>query len=788
MLQSYVTIALRNVHRNKGYSFINLFGLAVSLAACLILGLYVAQSLSYDRFHADADRIVRVVQYDPDVEGHATMPPGLAGAIEENFPEVETVTENRGFAGPEQVLTRGDTYFEVDRVITVDEHFFDVFSFPLIRGDVEAALATPNQLILTVATARRIFGDADPIGQTLRLNGTVDYTVTALAADPPPNTHLPFNMIQSPSERDRQLRTDEVKWNFFQSRIYVKLKPGVDRAAFAEKLNAFQAEHRTAEQGQPAALSLQPLTHIYLHSKLNGEYALTSDVRYLYIFGAAGLLILLIACVNYVNLATARGMQRAKEIGVRKVIGARRAQLVHQFLGESILLVLLALPIALVLATLALPVMNELTGQALSLRTANRPIVWLGAFGLILMVGSGAGAYPAFALSAFHPLRVLKGGGPAGRGRHWLRRGLIVFQFAASIALIAGALVVYAQLDYLQTKRLGFDTAQVVTFHAPNWKWERFDAFKASLRSEPSITGVASGPPLGINWRTATLRPPVTADSDERWDLDLLTVGYDYVETAGLELLAGRSFSREFPSDPEEAVLITASAVERLGFDDDGLGEMVDLFEEMTVVGVVEDFHNVSLKEPLKPTAILLDPTQTGHVLVRLATGRTEAGLAALERAWTALVPERPFVFEFLDEQIQAQYLAEERLSRVFGLFAGLAVALASLGLFGLAAFAAQQRTKEIGIRKVLGANVVGLVALLSKDFLRLVAIAFVLGAPLAYFAMQRWLDDFAYRIQIGPGLFLLLGTLALGVAAAAVSYQSIRAALAEPVESLRYE
>jgi putative ABC transport system permease protein len=299
---------------------------------------------------------------------------------------------------------------------------------------------------------------------------------------------------------------------------------------------------------------------------------------------------------------------------------------------------------------------------------------------------------------------------------------------------------------------------------------------------------VASGPPLGINWRTATLRPPVTADSDERWDLDLLTVGYDYVETAGLELLAGRSFSHDFPSDPEEAVLITASAVERLGFDDDGLGETVDLFEEMTVVGVVEDFHNVSLKEPLKPTAILLDPTQTGHVLVRLATGRTEAGLAALERAWTALVPERPFVFEFLDEQIQAQYLAEERLSRVFGLFAGLAVALASLGLFGLAAFAAQQRTKEIGIRKVLGANVVGLVALLSKDFLRLVAFAFVLGAPVAYFAMQRWLDDFAYRIQIGPGLFLLLGALALGVAIAAVSYQSIRAALAEPVESLRYE
>lgn len=372
-----------------------------------------------------------------------------------------------------------------------------------------------------------------------------------------------------------------------------------------------------------------------------------------------------------------------------------------------------------------------------------------------------------------------------GRARYRLRRGLIVFQFAASFSLLIGALTVYSQLEYLQTKPLGFEATRAVTFHTPGRDWQEFDVFRTSLAEEPSILSMATGPPLGINWRTYTLNMPDGEGSDERWALDALTVGYDYIETAGMELVAGRNFSRDFPTDAEDAVIITASAVERLGFEGDGLGESL---RDMTVIGIVEDFHNVSLKEPLKPIALLLNPQDKQTVLVRLAPGQTDSGLAALQRTWTALVPEQPFIFEFLDERIQAQYLAEERLSRVFGLFAGLAVALAALGLLGLAAFAAQQRTKEIGIRKVLGATIFGIVRLLTGEFLTLVAIAAFIAIPLSYMGMERWLQDFAYRIDIGPGIFAVAVTITVTSALLSVSLQAIRAGRANPARSLRSE
>ena len=788
MVKNYLKIALRNLRRQKGYAAINVFGLTAALAACLILGLYITQSLSYDRFHADADRIVRIVQESDDWGGNAIMPPGMARALESRFPEVEVVTQVLGDADTERTFTHGDLPIRIDEVMTVDEHFFDVFSFSVLRGDAETALRVPNQLIITATTARRLYGDADPIGETLHVNGTTEYTVAAVAADPPPNTHLPFNIIRSLSRDERGREEDEVMWNYFHGRVYVKLAPGVDRAAFTEKLNELQAEQRTAEQGPASTHRLQPITNIHLRSNLNGEYAPTSDIRYLYIFGAAGLIILLIACMNYVNLATAQSMQRAKEVGIRRVAGARRAQLMGQFLGESMLLVLVALLLAIAATAAVLPSINELTGQSLSLWTANRPPVWLGVLALITIVGIGAGGYPAFVISSFRALRIPRGTHASGYARPWMRRGLVIFQFAASFALVAGALVVYAQMRYLQTERLGFDTDQIITFSAPTWRWSDFDVLKASLDGEPSVQSIASGPPLGINFRTATMRPAAVPGSDERWELDLLTVGYDYLETVGLQLLAGRSFSPDIPTDVGQSALVTASAVDRLGLEGNGVGAFVEPFGEKTVIGVVDDFHNVTLREPLRPTIIVLDPTQTGAILARLAPGHTEAGLAAVERAWEALVPDRPFIFEFLDNRIQAQYVAERRLGRIFGLFAGLAVVLAALGLLGLAAFAAQQRTKEIGIRKVLGATVLSIVGLLTREFLMLVGVAILVAVPLAYIGTDRWLQEFAYHIDLGPGVFLAMGALAIAIALVSVSVQAIRAANTNPVEALRYE
>ena len=788
MLKNYLTIAWRHVLRNKTYAGINLFGLSVSLAACLILGLYVAQSLSYDQFHSDADRIVRIAQQNATGENYSRMPPGLTNVINTEFPEVEAATDLRGFANQERIFTHDDTYTKINGIITADERFFDVFSFELISGDGARALSAPHQLIITASTAEQLFGEENPIGKILHLDGTKPYTIAAIAEDPPHHTHLPFRIILSLSQKEREKSQNDVLWTHFQGRIYAKLKPGINRDAFAEKLNDYQKQHRPSVQGRPGEYFVQSLTDIYLHSKLEEEYSPTSDIRYLYIFGVAGLIILLIACMNYVNLSLAQSTQRGREVGVRKVMGATKKQLLGQFLSESTLLILMAIPPAIGLALLALPFMNELTGQSLSLTIANHPAVWGGTLALLLAVSLGAGGYPAFILSAYRPTRVFKGSSTMSSGRGILRAGLLVFQFATSFILVASALVIYNQLNFLQTKRLGFDTEQIVTFNAPDWKWDRFDAFKASLTNVSSIVNVAAGPPLGIGWFSGRMTKNFSPGSEEWQTLNILTVGYDYFETMGFNLISGRSFSRDFLTDPEAAVIVTSSTLSMMGFEGNGLGETMDAFGDKTIVGVVEDFHNSSLKETLLPTAITLNPSQTPSLLARLAPGQTDEGLVALEDAWEALVPDRPFTFQFLDEKIQAQYLSEQRLSRVFGLFAGLAVALAALGLFGVAAFTAKQRTKEIGIRKVLGASTFGIVRLLTREFVVLVGIAVILAGPVSYIGANRWLEEFAYRIDLGPGILLTTGVLAMGIALITVSSQAIRAAHANPTDSIRCE
>ncbi|MEX2399964.1 MAG: FtsX-like permease family protein, partial [Rhodothermales bacterium] len=647
-----------------------------------------------------------------------------------------------------------------------------------------SALSSPGSLVLTESTAARLFGTADPIGQTIYRNGTDPYTIAAIAGDPPPNTHLPFNVLISAGELETRTPA-ALRWNFFGARVYLKLTPGVDRPSLVGKLNALRAEHVDGPF-EAWRLDLQSVSRIHLHSDLNDEFAPTSDVRYLYIFGAAGLLILLISCVNYVNLATARSTDRATEVGVRKVLGAQREQLVGLFISESIVIALLALPFALLFASVALPIVNDLTGQQLSLSLADHPTVWIAVVLTLLIVGIAAGSYPAFVLSAFRPMRVLRGGQLNITSKYWVRRGLILFQFAATVALAAGALVVHSQLEYLQTTRLGFDAEEIVSFRPPDWTSDDLSVFAASVASEPSIESVAAGMPLGIGWRTYTM-PRETA-SGETWQLDMLSAGYGYVETVGLELVAGRSFSRKFGTDAENALIVTRSTAERLGLEGDGLGPAPEPFDGLQVIGVVEDIHNVSLRQPLRPTAVQLDPSFTGVVLAKLDPGRTEEGLSVLERAWEAQIPDRPFAFEFLDEEIQAQYQSEQRLSSAFALFAGLAILLAGIGLFGLSAYSVRQRTKEIGIRKVLGASVASIVGLLTKEFVILAVVAIAIGTPLAYVGMNRWLNEFAYHVEPGLWLLLMVATLAIVVAVVSAGMQAVRAAASNPATTIRYD
>ncbi len=790
MLKNHLKIALRHLHRHKGYAFINIVGLAVGLAVCLVIGLFAQFKLSYDRFHPNADRVHRLYQAREDMGEIATTPPGIAQVLETTFPEVErvTVVHRRG-----RRLFRLDADpFFVDQVVATDEHFFEVFPYPLLRGDPATALDGPGRAVITQSLATRLFGDENPLGRTLTYENTRDYEITGVVEDPPGNVHFRFNMLLSLSETLREWRYgSSVRWNYFGGYTYVLLHEDADPAALAAKMVAYEeAADKQAYMPGASSLVLLPVTRIHLHTKLIDEIAPQSDIRYLYLFSAIALLILIIACVNYMNLATARSAGRKREVGIRKVVGARRSQLVRQFLSESIVLSLLALPLAMLLADLALPLVNRLAGVEMAFDYVQQGGMLLALVGAVLLVGLVSGSYPALFLSAFQPIAVLTGRGRiVQRGGVLLRQMLVVFQFAATIMLLIGTIVVQTQLDYVQQKRLGFDQEHLVSIRSGALS-DHYEAFKQTLLESAHVKAVTSGPPLGIGWKSMS-RIMKDRETEEPWRLDALGVDYDYLETLGLNLVAGRSFSPDFPGDvEEEAVILSEAAVQRFHLAGDPIGQQVDAIpHDNTIIGIVEDFHNTSLHDPLGPIAIMLQPGFNTVVLVRLTPGDVSEKIALLEQVWVRFVPDRPFEFTFLDDQIEQLYQAEQRLARVFGLFTTLAVLIACLGLFGLAAFTAEQRTKEIGIRKVLGATVAGIVVLLSKDFIRLIVVAFVAAVPLAYVVMNRWLlETFAYHISPSVGTLLLTGALVLLIALSTVSYQAIKAALADPVTALRYE
>lgn len=786
MFKNYLTITLRQMRKQKGYAFITITGLAVGMACCLLIVLYVQRELSYDRFHENADRIYRLTALVNDSNDRWAVTSYPTGPLmQETFPEIER--QIRLSMHPKQVSKNNEVRFNEERLLMAENGFFQVFDYELLRGDPATALEKPFTLVLTESTARKYFGDDDPLGQTLRIDDEQDYEITGIAADPPTNAHVVFDLIGSFASYLVDL--DPAQANYRIAHTYFLLTQGSSPENLTTKFPDFIEQHESGFK--PNAFELIALTDIHLRGRFDNDIQPQSDIRYIYLFSAIALIILIIACINYMNLATARSVKRAREVGLRKVVGANRKQLVAQFLGESVVFAGLSVTLALGLVELLLPILNSFLEAPLAV-PYNTLWLWALLGGVVALVGLVSGSYPALFLSGFRPSAILQGSLGKQQGGA-LRHGLVVFQFAATVALIVAAVVIEQQLHYIQTARLGFNQEQVVIIPTQRNMDDNIVPFRNALAQHATIQNISlassiPGEPTGI---TAYSPEQIEGYDKEQYIIfEMSSIDASFIETLGMSIAEGRNFDPQFPSDRTDAVLINEAAVQALGWTDP-IGKSFtgrDGTSKQQVVGVVSDFHSKSMHETIGPMIFFMHPNPDWFVALKLNAADLSTVLPFLEETWNQFLPNRMFEYYFLDDHFAAMYRTEQRFGRLFASFAMLAILIACLGLFGLAAFTAEQRTKEIGIRKVLGATVGGLVLLLSKDFVKLVAIAFVIAAPLAYWGMETWLANFAYRISVGTATFGIAGLLALTLALGTVSYQAIRAALANPIESLRHE
>ena len=814
MLKNYLKIALRNLKKDKVHAFINVSGLAVGLACCLLIMLFVRHEWSYDRHHERADDLYRawvLEDYGENERFFNTVTPIILGpTLAETFPEIEHAVR---IATNNDQVQRGETTLTETKLL-VDPNFFEAFDFPLLRGDPATVFSNPNTVVLTPETATRYFGQEDPLGQTLSMRIGADFkefVVTGLAETPPLNSSVQFTMA-IPFDQGGALFSENARRSWFNVFVetYVLLRDDVEVATLDAKLPALvrQVLADRVEEGQ-YTIGLQPMTEIHLDTSFPVGIAPISDPAYSYILAVIALVVLLIACINFMTLSIGRSASRALEVGVRKAIGASRRNLMYQFWGEALMTTLLALILGVALAEAFRPLFNTLAGIPLTFTFDAWTALVLA--GLTLLIGLVAGSYPAAVLSGFRPVEVLTGKLRLGGDTSLLRRSLVVVQFALSIFLIASTLLMARQLDFIRTKNLGFDKEQVVVLQTSNAGGQGLlrliedgrrttDLLRNELASNAAFVDMTSSCfAFGHGWAGVGYD---ATDGTYR-DFALNIIDEDYLPTHGMQLVAGRNFSRENPSDAERALIVNEAFVAEYGWEDP-IGQRLpgESFEDHEIIGVVKDFNFESLHGAVEPLAMVINPrvvlqgvsnvgfpvSPTPKIAVRVKPDDIRGTLAALEQAWTRIAPEQPYNYAFLDEAVGMQYQQDERLGAIFRIASLLAIVIACLGLFGLAALAVARRTKEIGVRKVLGASAPGLALLLSKDFAKLVLVAFVLAVPAAYFAMTRWLQDFAYRISLDVGTFALAGLLALAVALLTVSYQAIKAALADPVDSLRYE
>jgi len=799
LFKNYIKVAIRNLRKYKTYSFINIFGLAIGMALCLLILLFVKDELSYDRYHKKADNIYRLITEftikEKKSKSAITSPP-MGPALANDFPEVIAYVRFIGLLEREKevLISCQEKKFYESRLFFADQDVFNVFTFPLAKGDPRTVLKEPYSVVITEETCEKYFSDEDPLGKVITLNNKDDFRITGVLQEIPLNSHFRFDFLASFSTLNYYQLLPVDDWGSCALYTYLLFQKDYSPQELEKKLPAFIKKYM-GEESFVEGLYLQPLTSIHLHSNLLYEIEANGDMAEIYMFSALAFVILLIACFNFVNLSTARHMSRAKEVGMRKVLGAYRLQIVKQYLGESVFLTFLALPAALLLVELFLPVFNNLLRKDLSVGYIDNFFFLPAVIGVTIFVGISSGIYPALFLSAFQPIKILRGAFQPGSARRLIRSILVLTQFAISITLIICTVVISSQMNYVRNKKSGFDKEHVVVLpikerpillqhqSIKNELLGNSKIIKVSVASDvPGRSGVNSNPFVPEGFEKTT-----------EFFIKNMRIDYDFLETLGIKVKEGRGFSKDFATDASEAFILNEVAVEKIGWDEP-LGKTLEWlpgpgrYKKGAVIGVVENFHYESLHNRIEPLVLHIWPASYHYFLIRIRPGDLKGTLAFIKEKWNELAPNFPFIYSFLDEDFDRLYKAEERLGKIFVCFAALSIFVACLGLFGLALFTAEQRTKEVGIRKVLGASAARIALLLSREFVKWVLLASAVAWPVAYFAMSRWLQNFAYRINFGIGIFLLSALMAFVIALTTVSYQAIKAALANPVEALRYE
>ncbi len=801
MFKNFITTAWRNLVKHKTLSLINLFGLAVGMACSLLIFLFVADELSYDRLNKDADRIYRVVKDFVNSDGthlpDATTPPAAAPAIQKEIPGIEHVTRVYPNWGENFLISYKDKHIYTEKLFRVDSSFFDVFTFPFIQGDAKNAFKEINSVILTQSAAEKYFGAEDPMGKVLKIDQLGSMMVSGVVNDVPDNAHFHFDVLIPLRKMAGNIDENWGRYNFY---TYIKLKPHVSISGIEPQIQALYQRNRPNENN---VYYTQGLTGIHLDSKLKWEMESNSERLYILVFAILGLLIITIATINYINLVTARSSLRSREIGIRKVTGAYKASLIKQFLGESIFLCMMSAGLALVISQMLLPFVNGITTKQLEIfSSGNYVVVYFIASAMI--TGVLAGLFPALYLSSFKPILVLKGTKVRETNLLLLRKALVVIQFSISIALIAGSLIIYRQIKYMQSASLGLNKDQVLIIDNYDNLAGNQNAFLQEILQIQGVQDVAGANGIvgGLN---GTNRFKLKG-SEQGALVNLLITGYDFLQVLGIRIKEGRSFSANFQADTLTnissrtldqtvgSIILNEQAVKELQLPFPSVGQLLQMNKRgdttyyLKIIGVTENFHFASFKNEIKPFAFIVNPRRTDNLTVKLTGQNLSASLQLIETKWKQFAPDRPFQYTFLDETFAQLYKSETNFQKIFFSLVILSIVIACLGLFGLAAFTAEQRTKEIGIRKVMGASVIGITAMLSKDFLKLVMVSILIATPLAWWTMNAWLQNYVYRISINGWIFLAAALLSIFIALFTISFQTIKAAVANPIRSLRTE
>ena len=794
MIKNYIKIALRNILRHKGYSFINIFGLAMGMAVCILFLLWVQFELSYDRFHKHGDDLYRIIKVwsKGEVSHQATTPAPLATALKDEFPEI--INAARLLPTGNWQLNYGGKSFYENGGVFADPAIFHMFTFPLVKGETKTALANPYSIVLTGSLAAKYFGDEEPMGKIIRMENRVDFTVTGIMKEIPKNSHLqfefvvPFTLIGKKGLTAQLAQESMIDWHNTIYFSYVLLKSGTSYQSVSRKISNYLAK---PIPGSTSSLYLQPLKEIHLHSSHLRPYIPgAGDISYIYLFTAVAFLVLLIACINFMNLTTARVGTRTKEIGMRKVVGAQRAHIINQFFGESLLLSFIALIFALLLTELFLPVFNNLSGKQLTLNLAGNPLILGGILLVTLFTGIVSGSYPALFLSSFQPGSVLKGKLRLGTRGFLSRKILVVFQFTLTVIFLVSTIVIYKQIHYLQNRNLGFDKTHLVYMPIPEEIRPNYTSFKNELLQDSFLERVTASVSLPSFGRDINTQLVDWDGKDPGKEILMRGVGVDYgfIETFKMEMAQGRSFSKAFSLDKDNYIL-NETAVKTMGIESPVGKQLTLMGNTGTIIGVVKDYHFRSLHTKIAPLLLrVYESRWLSYLFVRIKPGEISRTLKQLESKWKQLAPGYPFNYGFVDDLLDSMYQSEQRVKLAFNYLTLIAIIIAALGLFGLASYLAEQRTKEIGIRKVFGASVINIGIRFSSEFLKWIILANLIAWPISYFFLNQLMQNYAYRVSIGAWPFLLAGLLGVVIALFTVSYQSIKAATANPVDSLRYE